>query len=310
MRMLFPTVRIVLAAAAALFAAGCAAVVPPQRAAMQFATVSQGDTTIKLAYRERGQGAPVLLIHGFGANAYTWRHLEPVLAQNRRVIVIDLKGFGQSDKPIDERYSVLDQAALVERFIEQKQLTNLTVIGHSLGGGVALMMALNEVPKRHKRIARIALLDTVAYEQNIPLAFSILRMPVIGPMSTFLVPKELQARTALRIAFRDDSKFDRNDVAEYAGPLHERGSQHALIFSARQIIPENIGELSARYPTIRIPAMILWCSHDKVIRPNIGWRLHQALPRSTFRVLHDCGHIPQEEDPQETARILTDFIAR
>lgn len=301
-------VKIMLAAAIALLAAACAAVAPEELQNVRYAAVGGSENPVRLAYRESGKGETVLLIHGFGANAYTWRHLEPALAKTHRVIALDLKGFGQSDKPLDKQYSVLDQAALVSEFIEQKKLKNVSLVGHSLGGGVALVLALDEDSKRRGRIKRIALLDSVAYAQKIPLAFNLLRAPVIGPVSSFLIPKGLQARAALQIAYHDDSKFDGNDVARYAGPLHDHGSQHAMIYSARQIIPDNIDTLSARYTEIEIPALVLWCGHDKVIKPHVGWRLHQDLRNSTFRLIQGCGHIPQEERPEETAQILGEFL--
>jgi len=301
--------KLLCAAVAGLAAAGCAGVAPELLPQMSFATVEGGSGPVRLAYRERGQGEPVLLIHGFGANAYTWRHIEPELAQTHHVIAVDLKGFGQSEKPLDRRYSVLDQAKLIEAFMDQKRLRDVTIVGHSLGGGVALVLALQDIDAKRRRIKRLALIDSIAYAQKIPIAFSVLRAPVIGPMSNFLIPKEFQARAALTIAYHDDTKFNDRDVAEYAAPLHEKGSQHAMIYSARQIMPENIDDLSSRYPTIDIPALVLWCDRDKVVRSHIGWRLHKDLPRSTFKVIHDCGHIPQEERPHETAEILKAFIA-
>lgn len=306
------SIRLFLAVAVALLAAGCGGSGAPEKLHMQtmnHISLGPADRPVRLAYRERGHGDPVLLIHGFGANAYTWRHLEPVLAQDHRVITIDLKGFGQSDKPEDKRYAVQDQAALVSEFIERKDLNDLTVVGHSLGGGVTLFLALEEKSKPRGRIKRIALIDTVAYPQKIPLAFSVLRAPVIGPVSSYLIPKELQARAALRIAYHDDSRFTDEDVAEYAAPLHDEGSQHAVVYSARQILPENIDELSARYAEIDIPALVLWCEYDKVIKPHVGWRLHRDLPNSTFTLLNDCGHIPQEERPEETAELLREFLS-
>lgn len=302
--------KLLIAAAAALGLSACAAVAPGQLQDMHYASLGGKETPVRLAYREQGQGKPILLIHGFGANAYTWRHLVPELAATHRVITLDLKGFGQSDKPLDENYSVLDQAALVSEFIDRKKLKDVTLVGHSLGGGVALVLALDQNAERRGRIKRLALLDSVAYAQKIPIAFSVLRAPVIGPVSSYLIPKELQARAALRIAYHDDSKFDRTDVAEYAGPLHDRGAQHALIRSARQIIPENIDQLAARYPTITIPTLVLWCDHDKVVKPHIGWRLHQDLPNSTFTVVSGCGHIPQEERPRETAQAIKALLRR
>jgi len=296
--------------ACATFIAACAALDPVERSPMQFTTVMQDGKPIQLAYRDLGQGDPVILIHGFGANSYTWRHLEPALVKTNRVISLDLKGFGQSDKPLDKRYSVIDQAQLVSQFIDQKRLKKVTLVGHSLGGGVALAIALEDAGKKTsaRRIDRLVLIDSVAYAQKIPIAFNVLRAPLIGRLSNFLVPKELQARAALRIAYYDNSKFNRLDVANYAEPLHDPGSQHALIQSARQIIPENIDDLAARYATIKVPALVLWCNRDKVIKPHIGWRLHRNLANSTFRLLKDCGHIPQEERPQETARIISDFL--
>jgi len=300
----------VLIALTGLLAAACAAIEPRDRAPMQFATVLQDNMPVQLAYRDLGEGKPVLLIHGFGANSYTWRHLEPMLAKTRRVISIDLKGFGQSDKPLDKRYSVLDQAALISQFIDQRGLKDLTMIGHSLGGGVALVLALEDTSKRKKRIKRLVLLDSVAYAQKIPIAFSLLRAPVIGQVTNFLIPKELQAHAALKVAYFDDTKFDQLDIANYASPLHDKGSQHALIHSARQIVPKNIDELSGRYPTITMPTLVLWCDHDKVIKPHVGWRLHRSLPNSTFKLIKGCGHIPQEERPEETADLINSFLTK
>ncbi len=305
-----PSLKIILSAAIGLLAMSCAAVAPEQLRQMSFASLDDNGGPVRIAYREQGRGKPVLLIHAFGANAYTWRYLEPALAKRYRVISLDLKGFGQSDKPLDERYSVVDQAALVSQFIKQKKLKDVTVVGHSLGGGVALVMALEEQGRKTRRIGKIVLIDSVAYAQKIPLAFSLLRAPLIGRVSNFLIPKELQAHAALRVAYHDDSKFDSTDVAEYAAPLHDKGSQHAMIHSARQIVPENIDALSARYASIEIPALVLWCDHDKVIRPQVGWRLHRDLANSTFQMIRGCGHIPQEERPEETARLLLEFLKK
>lgn len=264
---------------------------------------------VRLAYRDRGKGRPIVLLHGFGASSYTWRHIEPELVKwGHRVLTVDLKGFGLSDKPPDEKYSIFNQADLISAFIRQLQLTDATIIGHSLGGGVALVLALDKNPDVRRRISRLVLIDSIAYSQNIPIAFNILRTPVLGQISSRLVPIEVQTRVALKLAFYDDSKFTSEDVKEYADALKDKGSRHAMIQTARQILPENLPELSARYRTITLPTLIIWCDHDKVIKPNIGLRLHNNLPNSTFRVIRECGHLPQEEKPEETLRALQLFL--
>jgi pimeloyl-ACP methyl ester carboxylesterase len=294
---------------AAAMLASCSGVYRNEDANVRYASVGTATQKVRLAYRDQGSGKPVLLLHGFGASSYTWRHVEPALAAaGHRVLTVDLKGFGLSDKPMDEDYSIFDQAALISRFIDQMKLKDVTIVGHSLGGGVTLVLALDKDRKKRKRISRIVLIDSIAYSQNIPIAFSILRTPVLGKISSRLVPLDIQIRVALRLAYYDNSKFDNRDVKQYVDPLKEKGSRHAMIQTARKILPENLPELSNRYKTIKIPALIIWCDHDKVIKPTIGLRLHNDLPNSTFRVLRECGHMPQEEKPQQTIRLIQDFL--
>ncbi len=278
---------------------------------VRYAAVGAGAQKVRLAYRDHGTGPAILLLHGFGASSYTWRHVEPALtASGYRVITLDLKGFGLSEKPFDDRYSIFDQAALVSQFIDQIGLKKVTVVGHSLGGGVALVLALEKDPAKRKRITRLVLIDSIAYAQKIPIAFSILRTPVLGEVSSRLVPLEVQTRIALKLAYYDDSKFDSRDVKQYAGPLKDKGSRNALIQTARQILPENLPELSSRYKTIKIPALIIWCDNDKVIKPKIGLRLNRDLPNSTFRLVGQCGHLPQEEQPEQTIKLIQNFLKR
>jgi pimeloyl-ACP methyl ester carboxylesterase len=304
-------VKILALLVVAVLTASCSGVYRTSDKDVSYVSLSEGANKVRLAYRDKGSGKPVLLLHGFGASSYTWRHVEPALiASGHRVLTVDLKGFGLSDKPLDENYSIFDQAALITQFITRLKLKDLTVVGHSLGGGVTLVLALEKDKKKRKRITKIVLIDSVAYSQNIPIAFSILRTPVLGKISSSLVPLDVQARIALRLAYYDNSKFDSRDVKQYADPLKDKGSRNAMIQTARKIMPENLPELSNRYKTIQIPALIIWCDHDKVIKPNIGLRLHNDLPNSIFRVVRKCGHLPQEEKPQRTVRLLQDFLKR
>jgi pimeloyl-ACP methyl ester carboxylesterase len=131
-----------------------------------FARLGPPDAPVKLYTVERGEGPPVLLIHGFGTNSFTWRHVAPDLARDHKVIAVDLKGFGRSDKPFDERYAASDQAELLAQLILDRDLHNLTIVGHSFGGGIALLLALEADTRLHGRIAKLVLLDTIARLQG------------------------------------------------------------------------------------------------------------------------------------------------
>jgi pimeloyl-ACP methyl ester carboxylesterase len=153
-----------------------------------FALLGPPEAQVNLYYEEQGKGPPVLLLHGFGASTFTWRHIAPELAQTHRVIAVDLKGFGQSDKPFDERYSVSDQAELLAQLIEDKDLRDLTIVGHSFGGGVALRLALEANARLQGRISRLVLLDSIAYQQQIPVFFRLLDVPLVSQVGVRMVP--------------------------------------------------------------------------------------------------------------------------
>ena len=273
-----------------------------------YARLGPPEAPVKLYYTDEGNGPPLLLIHGFGASTYTWRHIAPELALTHRVIAVDLKGFGQSDKPFDGRYSVFDQAALLAQLIEDKDLRNLTIVGHSFGGGVALRLALEADQRFAGRISKLVLLDSIAYPQNIPVFFRLLDMPLVSHLGVRMVPPSVQTRVALRIAYFDDSKIDPDEVETYAAPLKTAAGKHAIIHSARQIMPEDLAQISERYKSIKLPTLILWCDHDRIVPLEVGLKLRRSLPNSTLRLVEDCGHMPQEEQPASTLKLIKGFL--
>ncbi len=273
-----------------------------------YARLGPPDAPVKLFYEEEGKGPPVLLIHGFGTSTYTWRHIAPALALTHRVIAVDLKGFGQSDKPFDARYSVFDQAELLAQLIEDQDLRDLTIVGHSFGGGIALLLALENDNRLNGRIKKLVLLDTIAYPQHIPVFFRLLDVPLFSHLGVRMVPPMVQTRVALRIAYFDDSKIDPEEVETYAAPLKTAAGKHAIIYSARQIVPDDLAEIAERYASIALPTLILWCDHDRIVPFEIGLKLRRTLPNSSLRLVRDCGHMPQEEQPETTLKLLQGFI--
>lgn len=275
-----------------------------------FARLGPPEAPVKLFYEEKGEGKPVLLIHGFGASTYTWRHIAPALAETHRVIAVDLKGFGQSDKPFDERYSVFDQAELLKQLILDNDLRDLTLVGHSFGGGVALVLMLDDDPRLKGRVSKLVLLDTIAYPQDIPVFFRMLDMPFVSHLGVRMVPPAVQTRIALRIAYLDNSKIDDEEVEMYAAPLRTAAGKHAIIHSARQIMPEGLEQISEFYESIEAPTLIAWCDHDRIVPLDVGLKLRRTLPNAEFKIVDGCGHMPQEEQPEATLDLIQDFLIK
>jgi pimeloyl-ACP methyl ester carboxylesterase len=264
--------------------------------------------TGELHFEEHGQGEPVLLIHGFGASVYSWRHLVPALAKCRRVIAVDLKGFGGSPKPEDDAYSIHDQVRLVSDLIRALDLSGLAIAGHSFGGGVALLLALELQSDARLRLSRLVLIDSVAYPQPLPSFISLLRTPVVGAAGVAMLPANLQVRHVLKAAYYDDALIPEEAVVEYARALDMPGGRHALLRTAAQLVPPDIEEIALRYGEIRVPTLLLWGREDEIVPLAIGDRLHGAVAGSRLEVLDRCGHIPHEESPAAAVPVVCEFL--
>lgn len=267
-----------------------------------------GTRSVKLATDELGKGKPIVLLHGLGASRYTWRHLLPELAKTNHVIAVDLKGFGESDKPLDERYSVFDQAQLINDYLRERDLHNVTLVGHSFGGGVVLAAALADLDSKTNRIEKLVLLDSIAYRQPMPMFFQLLRTPVIGEIGMSLVPPEVQISRALTVAYHYSGKLEAETVRNYAAPLYSEGGRHALLHTVNSLEPESADAIAARYPELKVPVLLLWCEYDKIVPLAFGKKLAGDLPNSRIHFILNCGHIPQEEQPTETLRSIKQFV--
>jgi pimeloyl-ACP methyl ester carboxylesterase len=306
--------RIFAAAVLAAMTSGCGGAVLPAQfidavQPVQYQPVGAGEDAVKLAVHASGRGKPLIFIHGLGASSYTWHKIAPTLAKSNRVIAIDLKGFGQSDKPLDGRYSIFDQARLVQDYIIRNNLRGATLVGHSYGGGVALAVALNMMDAGQKNLSRLILIDSVAYRQPIPFFFQVLRTPIIGEIGLSVIPPEVQMERALSLAYHEDGKVTPETVNNYASALYSEGGRHALLSTIDALDPGQADEFSKRYKQLRLPTLVIWCHYDKIVPIRIGLRLANELPNARLEVMRECGHIPHEEQPEQTLRAIKTFTA-
>jgi pimeloyl-ACP methyl ester carboxylesterase len=267
-----------------------------------------GQAPVSLYAEEAGNGPPLLLLHGLGASTFTWRHIVPVLARDHHVIALDLKGFGRSDKPFDDHYSAADQAALVAAFIRKRDLTGVSVIGHSFGGTVALLTAL-EFKEEPERISRLVVIGAPALKQNFPGAAEIVNAPLVPYLAMTIAP-EFAARQLLRAVSAPRRKLLEADIIGYAAPYSSVGSSHAFVATTKAILDANTGRMSSRYPEIRQPTLFVWCRHDRVVPLATGSRLARLLPNARLDVLNHCNHLPQDEVPDSLVADLQAFFNR
>ena len=263
---------------------------------------------LQLAFQSVGTGEPVLLIHGFGASRYSWRHIIEPLAQKNRIITIDLKGFGDSPKPRDDAYSVYEQARLIRNFILKNDLKNLHIIGHSYGGGVALAVSIYLRTSNPGLQKSLVLIDNVAYPQELPGFVRILATPVLGPLLTYAVPNTFQVKNLLQKVYFNDELIPQEAIDHYAAELGKPDAKYALLTSARQMLPTDLQEFSENYPSLTIPTLIIWSEEDEIVPLAVGKRLHDNLPNSKLVIMSGVGHAVQEEKPSLLLPHLRNFL--
>lgn len=265
---------------------------------------------VKINYYEAGQGPPILLLHGFAASAYSWRYLIPALAARHRVITLELKGHGLSDKPPDGYYAVTDQAEIVAEFIRRQDLHGLVIMGHSMGGAVALMTYFQLREDTPARIKKLVLIDSAGYPQKLPKFIALAKVPGIN----FLLSKLLSPRFAATLVLvkcyynRDKITDEQIDTYAYYGSLP--GAPEAIRRTATQLVlkDKEMQALIAKYKTITVPVLVLWGKNDEVVPLEVGENFKRDIPNAELVVLPRCGHVPQEEEPLATQQAIMEFL--
>jgi len=259
--------------------------------------------------REPGAGVDTfLLLHGYAGSSFSWRYWAPRLAERGHVVAIDLKGFGRAPKPEDGLYAPDHQAELVVRLIDRYDLRRITLIGHSLGGGVALIVALRLRDRNPDRLRRLVLVASAAYAQARPPFARLADHPRTTSLGFRTLGPRRVARGVLRSIVYDRARVDDEQVRGYADPLDSREAVSALLAAARQLLPEGLERLIARYPELDVPTLLIWGRQDKVVPLWVGQRLERDLPDARLRVLEGCGHLPAEELPAESWALLEAFL--
>ncbi len=221
---------------------------------------------------------------------------------------MDLKGYGLSDKPRDGHYAVSDQADLVAEFIRTQDLHDLVVMGHSMGGGVTLMTYFKVREENPGRIKRLVLIDSAGYPQKLPWFIRLAGIPLVNTVATSLLSPRFATYMVLRKCYYNKDKITEEQIDTYAYYGSLPGAPEAVAQTARQIVPEDMEAVTARYKTISVPVLIIWGAEDEVVPLEVGKNFKRDIPNSTLVVIPKCGHIPLEEEPLETRQAITAFL--
>jgi pimeloyl-ACP methyl ester carboxylesterase len=245
---------------------------------------------VRTYYRVGGQGPALVLLHGQGSSHLTWRAVEGAFAEHFTVYALDLPGFGYSDKPAGYT-SARQEATFVDHFLARVGVERATVIGHSLGGAVALWLAVDH-PGRVERLVLV----NVAEVGNAATVFQLAATPILGDVMLKTTTAPATLRATMGAAYLHSQALTPDISAQYSRIYWTPGARQALVELSRSYDADRAALLQS-LDAVQAPALIVWTDRDPWFPVSVAERLHDLLPRADLRVIPDAGHLPQEEQP-------------
>jgi pimeloyl-ACP methyl ester carboxylesterase len=254
-------------------------------------------------YLEKGGGSKhVILLHGFRANTFTWHHIiNPLAEAGYHVWAIDLIGYGFSDKPDQATYDVDFFLHQIQDFMKGNNISHAHLVGNSMGGGLALSMALH-YPEHVDSLSLIAALGyplDFTFYLIVGKNFGHLLAPFLGPT---MIRKGMED-----IVYSKESITD-EQIAAYSLPYQLPGGTLASTLTLEKFDNQKLETISKRYKEIKQPLLVIWGEQDKLIPVTHYKRFIEDFPSCDKILIKNCGHIPQEEAPDEVLSTLIRFL--
>ena len=264
----------------------------------------------RVAYRDVGRGPVLLLIHGMAGSSATWQSIIPQLSKKYRVIAPDLLGHGKSAKPRGD-YSLGAFAVWLRDLLDELGVRRATVIGQSLGGGIAMQFAY----QHRDYCERLVLIGSGGLGPDLSPLLRVLAapgaefvLPVVAPqpvlnlgnkLGTWLSSAGIQAPRA-------------GQMWQAYSSLSDPGARQAFLRTLRSVVDHRgqaVSALNKLHLTADLPTLLIWGDRDRIIPVSHAYAAHDALTGSRLEVLDGVGHFPHAEAPTAVANILEDFIA-
>ncbi|EGJ09765.1 alpha/beta fold hydrolase [Rubrivivax benzoatilyticus] len=250
---------------------------------------------------------PLVLLHGTSSSLHTWEGWVRSIAPGRRVITLDLPGFGLTGpwagRYAGQRYDGETLARFVLELLDRLGVQRFAVGGNSLGGEVAWRLAAM-APQRVERLILVDASGTVFSSGGMPLAWQFARVPGLGRAFEWVLPRTAVSQ-GVASAYGDPSRVTAELVDRYFELTLREGNRRALVERLRSA---RSGEDADRISTLRLPTLILWGGRDTIIPPSAGEDFARRIPGSRLVVFPALGHVPHEEDPAQTVAPVLEFL--
>ena len=265
---------------------------------------------VKTHLVDAGEGPAVVLMHGYGDTADGWRRVVPGLLKSHRVIAADMPPFGRSELPPDPGNLLPFYKEFFPALLDQLGVERATLIGHSLGGAVALHVALDNCD----RVERLGLVAPAGLGKAPPWWWNALTaralwqgaLSIPNPVTGPIVRQGLKRFLAWRLVHDPRSMAD--EISHFVDMHGSAGSLKQLLAAGHACIDSYTGTLLEQSCALQVPMWMLWGDGDGLV-PSVHARAFaRAHPKAEVHVLDDCGHYPQIELPTRFNRLLRAWL--
>ncbi|HXY44595.1 MAG TPA: alpha/beta hydrolase [Acidimicrobiales bacterium] len=260
-------------------------------------------TTGRLAWDRFGEGPAVVLVHGTPSWSLLWRNVVPVLAEHLRVHVVDLLGYGDSERSLHQDMSITAQGRALAELLGYLELERPVLVGHDIGGATVLRSHLIE----GRGAGAIVLVDAVALNPwNTPTTVHIRRhVDAYRTMPSHIYEEVVKAhlRTAVSVPLDDET------LAAYLAPWKGEDGQAAYFRKIAQWTADDVGALETALPAIDVPTLLIWGEEDHWLDLSVARSLQDRIPGSRLRVIPRAGHFSPEDAPAQVAAEILAFAA-
>lgn len=293
--------------------------IPPIQGTSPAAALADADSRfikingINVHYKQYGEGTPaIFLLHGFGASTFSWREVAPLLEKYGSVVVYDRPGFGLTDRPLDgswtgeNPYGTQGQVDMLIALMDYFNVKKAVLAGNSAGGAVAMSTTL----QHPDRVRALVLVDAAIY-QNSPIpewVKGLMNTPQadrIGPL--FLRGFGKSGEKLILTAWHDPSRITQEVLDGYKIPLKVDNWDIGLwLFSAAP----QITDLGNHLGQLNVPVLVISGDDDRIVNTKLSVQLGNEIPGSDFAMMKGCGHVPQEECPDQFMIAIDTFLAK
>jgi pimeloyl-ACP methyl ester carboxylesterase len=263
----------------------------------------------EVAFRRGGEGPPVLLIHGMAGSSATWREVMPLLAGSHDVIAPDLMGHGDSAKPMGD-YSLGAYASSLRDLLVLLEVPRATVVGQSLGGGVAMQLAY----QHPELVDRLVLVGSGGFGRDVSWLLRSLTLPGAELLMPLLFARMVRDRGNELSRLLHGCGMRAPHLAEMwrsYGSLAKTENRRAFICTLRSVVDpggQTVNATDRLYLATNVSTLIVWGARDPIIPVAHAHKAHEAIPRSRLVIFEDCGHFPHVEAPVRFSHVIADFL--